>query len=458
MLSPILCNESEARTSTAKACRSATYLVASHAITLHKSNHAERGGYYDNPMDFHRHTLPNGLTLIGETSPSARSVALGFFVKTGSRDETPDVSGVSHFLEHMVFKGTPRRSAFDVNIDFDRIGANYNAFTSEENTVFYACVLPEYLPRAADILADILRPSLRAEDFDMEKNVIIEEIGMYDDRPMWATYDKSRKGYFGDHPLGNSILGTADSIRQLARERMHDYFNRRYVAPNITVTVAGNFAWPDAVALIEKLCGEWPKGDCARQNIRPTTGNRAFQVIAKEKVAQEHVIIVSPAPAAADRLRHAADTLAMVLGDDSNSRLFWTLVDPGRADSADLSYQDNDGNGAFFTSFTCDPENAKENLGLVLDLFAKVQMESITQAELDTAKSKILSRIVRASERPMGRMQALGMAWTYLGQYRSVDDELRSFDAVSLADIRSLLDQYSFADRAVVALGPLAEM
>src|SRR5215475_6365806 len=120
-------------------------------------------------MQFHREVLPNGLTIVGETNPSARSVALGFFVRTGARDETPDVSGVSHFLEHMVFKGTPRRSAFDVNRDFDRIGADYNAYTSEETTVFHAAVLPEYLPQALDILADILRPSLRNEDFQTEK-------------------------------------------------------------------------------------------------------------------------------------------------------------------------------------------------------------------------------------------------------------------------------------------------
>src|SRR5687768_10605119 len=170
-------------------------------------------------MTFHQHTLPNGLQLIGETSPAAKSVALGFFVRTGARDETPDVSGVTHFLEHMVFKGTPRRTALDVNRDFDRIGANYNAFTSEENTVFYAAILPEYLPQAADVLADILRPSLRTEDFDMEKKVIIEEIGMYDDQPMWSAYDRARKLYFAQHPLGNSVLGTAETITALTRDQ-----------------------------------------------------------------------------------------------------------------------------------------------------------------------------------------------------------------------------------------------
>src|ERR671931_844101 len=186
-------------------------------------------------MAFHQTKLDNGLQVIGESSPSARSVALGFFVRTGARDETAEVSGVTHFLEHMVFKGTPRRTALDVNRDFDRIGAHYNAFTSEENTVFYAAVLPEYLPQAVDILADILRPSLRVEDFDMEKNVIIEEIGMYDDQPMWSAYDNAKRIYFADHPLGNSILGTVQSVSALTRDRMEEYFRRRYVAANVTV-------------------------------------------------------------------------------------------------------------------------------------------------------------------------------------------------------------------------------
>src|SRR5436853_2619391 len=170
---------------------------------------------------FHERKLANGLHLIGETSPSGRSVALGFFVRTGARDESTDVAGVTHFLEHMVFKGTPRRTALDVNRDFDRIGAHYNAFTSEENTVFYAAILPEYLPQAVDILADILRPSLRTDDFDMEKNVIIEEIGMYEDQPMWSAYDHAKRAFFARPPLGNSILGTRYCILDRTRCTIH---------------------------------------------------------------------------------------------------------------------------------------------------------------------------------------------------------------------------------------------
>src|SRR5437868_11701432 len=164
----------------------------------------------------------------------------------------------------MSFKGTPPRSALDVNRDFDRIGADYNAFTSEENTVFHACVLPEYLPQAIDIIADILRPSLRVDDFEMEKKVIIEEIGVYEDQPMWSAYDHAKRVYFAEHPLGNSILGTPESIRALHRDQMYEYFRRRYIAPNITVVAAGHFDWQALVPLVEEHCGGWEDGKARR--------------------------------------------------------------------------------------------------------------------------------------------------------------------------------------------------
>jgi predicted Zn-dependent peptidase len=406
-------------------------------------------------VPFHSQTLANGLRIIGETSPSARSVALGFFVRTGSRDEGGDVSGVTHFLEHMVFKGTPRRTALDVNRDFDRIGAHYNAFTSEENTVFYAAILPEYLPQAVDILADILRPTLRQDDFDMEKNVIIEEIGMYEDQPMWSAYDAAKRAYFGGHPLGNSILGTPDSIRALTRDQMYGYFERRYVAPNITVVAAGRFDWESLVALVEEHCAGWSSGPIGRTDIRETKGSATFQVVTKEKVAQEHVFLISPGPSADSPLRHAADILALAVGDDSGSRLHWALVDPGLADSADTSFHDYEGTGSIYTSFSCDPARVEENLQITRQVLAEVQQQGIAEEELQQAKSKIGSRVVRGSERPMGRMQAIGMAWTYLHQYRTVEDELNAFDAVTLKTIGALLEQYPLDRLTTLALGPL---
>ncbi len=409
-------------------------------------------------MSFHKHTLANGLTIIGEISPSARSVAVGFFVRTGSRDETPSEAGLSHFLEHMVFKGTPRRSALDVNYDFDRIGASYNAYTSEENTVFYAAILPEYLPKAIDILADIMRPSLREDDFTEEKKVILDEIGMYEDQPMFCAYDHARKAFFAAHPLGNSVLGTMDSVGALTPEQMKNYFARRYVAANVTCVLAGNFVWDEAVQQIDKLCGAWSTGEAPREHRNPATPRELLKTITKEKLNQEQVILIAPGPAADTKERYFADTLAMIVGDDTGSRLYWALVDPGKVDSADLSYHDYDGAGAYFGSFSCEPEDTAENLAILRAILADVQRDGVSDEELAIAKSKILSRIVRGSERPMGRMQALGMSWTYLKTYRTVDEELQNFDSVTLKDLRDVLDKYPFDQLTVLALGPLASL
>lgn len=409
-------------------------------------------------MPFHHHQLKNGLTIIGESSPSALSLSLGFFVRTGSRDEPPDVSGVTHFLEHMVFKGTPNRTALEVNLDFDRIGAQYNAYTSEENTVFYAAVLPEYLPQALDLLADILRPSLRQDDFDMEKKVIIEEIGMYEDQPGWSAYDNAKRVFFAEHPLGNSILGTPASITALARDQMAEYFNSRYVAPNITVAAAGRFDFKDLVSRIEDHCGDWPGARAPRQGVRDIAAADRFKLVTKDKVTQEHVYLIAPGPAADSPLRHAADTLTMILGDDSGSRLYWALVDPGHADSADVSFHEYEGAGAFYTSFSCEPARTAKNLAIVQEVLRQVQQDGVSDEELRQARNKILSRVVRGSERPMGRMQAIGMSWTYLGQYRSVDDELKAFQAVTRKKIRQVLDRFPLVETTTVALGPLEKL
>lgn len=409
-------------------------------------------------MPFHSHKLSNGLQLIGETSPSAKSVAVGFFVRTGSRDETPAESGVSHFLEHMMFKGTPHRTAEQVNLDFDRIGASYNAYTSEENTVYYAALLPEYLPRGIDILADILRPSLRQEDFDTEKNVILEEIEMYEDQPGSVAWDRARRLYYQTHPLGNSVLGTKESVRAITRDLMRAYFTRRYAANNIVVSAAGNYDWNRFVGLITDACAGWNTDSVGRDNRTEWSGASALHVLTRAKVQQEYVMFMCGGPPAHSKMRYAADTLALAVGDDSGSRLYWALVDPGHADSADCSFVENDGSGAVYTSLSCEPENTAANIERAAEVLAAVQKGGITDAELHQAKSKILSRVVRGSERPMGRMQAIAAAWTYTGEYRDVDTELANFEAVSLSDIRGYLDAYPINSNTTVAFGPLPEL
>jgi predicted Zn-dependent peptidase len=409
-------------------------------------------------MPFHQTKLANGLQILGETNPSALSVALGFFVRTGARDEVHGESGVTHFLEHMIFKGTEKRDPVQVNRDFDRIGADNNAFTSEESTVFHAAVLPEYVPQALDVLADILRPSLRDADFQTEKNVIKDEIARYEVRPEWAVYDESRKLFFGDHPLGQSILGTRESIDALKRDQMHDYFQRRYVAPNIVAVAAGNFNWNDFVRLVEGHCGKWESGPIGRRGLQEAKHRPGLKVMQREKLNQEYVMMWVPGPAADSPMRYAAHVLTSIIGDSTGSRFFWALVDPGLADSADISFMDYEAAGAYLLSFSCQPEDAKSNLDIVRRILQEIQSKSVTEEELRVARTRMAAREVRGNERTHRRMLSIGHDWVYLNTYRTLDDELASIDAVTLADIRKLLDRYPLQDLMTVALGPLEEI
>ena len=409
-------------------------------------------------MPFHTHALPSGLTLIGETIPSSRSVSLGFFVRTGSRDETPDEAGVSHFLEHMVFKGTPRRTAFDVNRDFDKLGAKYNAYTSEEETVYYASVLPEYLPAVADILADILRPSLRVEDFDTEKQVILEEIKKYDDQPHSVAWDRAKEVYFRGHPLGNSILGTNASVSALTADRMKAYFDRRYAAGNILVAAAGNFDWAEFVRMIAEKTAAWNGATVGPRALTTAAGPGGVHSFQKEGVAQQYVLTLAPAPAADSPLRHAASVLAVALGDDSGSRLHWELVDPGLVESAGCGVDFSHGNGFLAVSVSGDPESAGTNLEIVKKVLGEVQAGGITDEELAQAKTKITSRVVRSSERPMGRMSSIAGAWMYRGEYSDPDAEIARYDAVDLKAIRHYLSEFPVDAITTVGYGPLKEL
>lgn len=405
-------------------------------------------------MAFLTHRLENGLEIIGEPMPTARSVAVGFFVKTGARDEMPSESGVSHFLEHMVFKGTPKRSAQDVNRDFDRIGASHNAYTNEELTVFHAAMLPEYLHTATDILIDILRPSLRQEDFNTEKEVILEEIGMYQDMPGFAASEQARKIYYGTHPLGQSILGSTDSIRELSRDAMQEYFDRRYTAANITIAIAGLFDWSRFIDQIVSSCGHWSSASAPRTNLTRAHGCGGSHVIVKPGVAQEHVLAISPGPAAEDDDRYAAATLAIAIGDDTGSRYYWQLIHEGRVESASCGIDQNMVSGVIASSFSGEPGLAKENLNIIRETLRDVQNRGITAEELATAKSKIASRLVRHSEKPSGRMRAIAAAWIYNHEHPDLDTELARFDAVSLDDIRNMLDRYPLTNCTVIGYGP----
>ncbi len=408
-------------------------------------------------MRFRQTTLDNGLEVIAELNDQAHSVAAGFFVKTGSRDETAELAGVSHFLEHMTFKGTPRRDALAVNHDFDRVGAKHNAQTSEEDTFYHVTCLPEYLPQAFDILADILRPTLREDDFETEKQVIIEEIRMYLDNPMSVAYEAAKTAHFGEHPLGNSILGTVDSVAALRAEQMRDYFARRYCPSNIVLGFAGKARWDELLDLAGRHCGAWQKAVATRQAL-PVRGTRAFKTILREDDQQQTVVGVCDAPPLETEDRYAAYLLATILGDHTGSRLYWTLIDPGLADGAELSYQDYNQAGTFYTFLSCEPGQTQANLAQIGDVYQAVMTDGVTDLELTQAKNKVLARSVLRSERPMGRLASLGFQWMYRHAYLSVEDELEAFSRVSLVDLQRLLREFPLWPMTIVSVGPTTDI
>jgi predicted Zn-dependent peptidase len=408
-------------------------------------------------MQFHNTFLDNGLQVIAELNDQAHSIAAGFLVKTGSRDETPAESGVSHFLEHMTFKGTPRRDALAVNRDFDRVGAKHNAQTSEEDTFYHVTCLPKYLPQSFDVLADILKPSLREEDFETEKKVIIEEIRMYLDSPMSVAYEAAKAAHFGEHPLGQSILGTVESITNLKLSQMLNYVARRYSPANMVLAFAGKSDWKQLLDVAQLHCGDWQGGPASRSAVAPR-GRCAFQAILRPEDQQETLIAVADAPPLESEDRYAAQLLANVLGDHTSSRLYWALIDPGYADGAEMAYMEYNQAGAFFTFLSCAPEHAQENLDRIVALDRQAMSEGLTEDELTRAKNKVLARSVLRSERPMGRLTSLGFHWAYRQEYQSVADELESFARVTLDDVRRVLDTWPLQPMTVVSVGPTTDV
>jgi predicted Zn-dependent peptidase len=256
-------------------------------------------------IEFRHATLDNGLSVVAEVNPRAHSAAIGYYVKTGARDEPSPLMGVSHFLEHMIFKGTATRTAAEVDRDFDDLGAHHNAFTSSEMTAFYAHVLPEHLEAAQSILADIMRPALRAEDFDAEKKVILEEIAMYDDYPFFLLYEQALEAYFGSHRLSHRVLGTNDTITAMARDDMASYFQHHYSADNTSVVMAGRLDFDAMVERIGRECADWPRTGVGRTQ-DPFTLTPGEFALTSDRINAHYLLMLLPAPPVQNDRRYAA--------------------------------------------------------------------------------------------------------------------------------------------------------
>jgi predicted Zn-dependent peptidase len=404
-------------------------------------------------MEFKKKKLANGLNLIGEVNKSAKSAAVGFFVKTGARDESKEINGVSHYLEHMLFKGTEKLSALEVNEAFDRTGAQFNAFTSEENTVFFAAVLPEYLEEVTGLWTELMRPALRNEDFDIEKNVIKEEIAMYKDLPSFDAMERCRSLHFDSHPCGNSVLGSGESIDNLTAEQMRDYFANRYAPNNMVLACAGNFEWDQICSIAQNSCSKWQKQVTSRK-LEHFGGSKKKERVEKSNLAREHICLMSPSVSAKDPRRFAASLLGVIVGDDVGSRYFWELVDKALAEAAAMQFGAMDGTGTFCSYIRCSSENVRKVLNTVKSIFRSLSKNGITDDELRKAKNKILSALVIKNELPMGRLIDLGFNWTYLEQYRTIEDDISAIRAVTVDDVHSLIEQFNPGDFTQFSIGP----
>ena len=383
---------------------------------------------------FQETTLDNGLRIVAETSSSAVSAAIGFFVKTGARDEVASLMGVSHFLEHMMFKGTDTRSAEQVDLAFDDLGAQHNAFTSSEMTAFWGASLPESIVEVHDILADILRPALRQEDFDAEKNVILEEIAMYEDQPFWVLYEQAMEQYYGSHPLGFRVLGTLETIKNMQRDSMQEYFDHRYSADNTIITMTGNIDFDAMVETITNKCGAWQKTGATREQVAVSRTGGICEVTIPQ-LRQHYVIMVMPSVTAQDELRYASTALASILGGGDGSRLYWSLVDKGLAEEAGANVDPSDGYGEQLAYAVCTPENAKQVTEILQDELSNITSE-LTEADLARVVAKAATSAAVGSEIPAGRMQRLGSLLTTTGIYSSLEEELQKLESLVIDDLR----------------------
>ena len=408
---------------------------------------------------FHTHRLPNGLQIVAQPMPDFESVAVSFYVRTGSRDEPdPSIAGVSHFLEHMAFKGTKTLDWQDITLEFNKIGAELNAFTSQEATVFFARVLGEYVERAVELLSDMMYPRLAESDFETEKEVIINEIARSEDQPYNLAYRRMMQNYFGSYPLGHDVLGTRDSIRNMRIEQMRDYWNRRYAANNLILAIAGNFDWEHIVRLAEKYCSSWRTGDAGR-NVEPYEPARAINdITVDEKLKQQIMIISMPAVDVQDPDYYAASLGGSILGDSDGSRLYWNIYQKGLAESASAGIIAMEGTGMMILEANSTPQEAPRVLKLLRAELDSLLEDGVHEDELRRAKDKWISSLVLSSESTFFRMRSLASDWVTEGRLLSVDEEVERIEKVTKEDVIRSLRRFPMREKQVLTtLGPLSE-
>jgi predicted Zn-dependent peptidase len=411
-----------------------------------------------------RTVLPGGLRVVTESMPTVRSVAVGMWVGIGSRDEAPEHTGATHFLEHLLFKGTPRRDALEISAAIEGIGGEINAFTAKEYTCYYARVLDEDLPLAIDVLADVVTSSLiTPEDVESERGVILEEIAMHDDDPSDMVHEQFAAELYGDTPIGRPILGTVESINALGRDRIVEYYRRYYRPPQTVVSVAGNVDHERVVELVAAayqragaLDGDTPPAPPRTSG--PGVASRSGVRVVDRPTEQANLVLGTTGLARTDDRRFALGVLNAALGGGMSSRLFQEIREKrGLAYSAYSFTSQYADTGQFGIYVGCLPTKIDDVLKICRDEVARVVAEGFTEEELVCGKGQMRGGLVLGLEDTGSRMSRIGKSELVYDSLMPVDEVLRRIDAVTPEDIAAVAADVLNRPLTLAVIGPYGD-
>jgi predicted Zn-dependent peptidase len=412
-------------------------------------------------MTLRKTVHPSGLRIVTEEIPNVRSAAFGIWVNVGSRDESPSVAGASHFLEHLLFKGTKTRTALDISSSIEAVGGEMNAFTSKEYTCFYARVIDADLSLAIDVISDLITSSLgRPEDVDAERKVVLEEISMRDDDPSDLVHDLFAETFFGDTPVGRPILGTVESITSLSRNSIFNYYKKRYLPEDIVIAIAGNIKHQKVIDAVLKAMSRDGFLDESKSEFKMRStakvkrrGERIGLI--HRKTEQAHLFLGVDGVARDDQRRFAMSVLSAALGGGMSSRLFQEIREKrGLAYSVYSYAQQFAGTGALGFYAGCNPSKATEVISLIREVLNDVAVNGLTHEELLRAQGAVKGTLVLSQEDTGSRMSRIGKSELVHGEIQSFDEILGAITKVSSSEIRELAGEFLTKSPTLAIIGP----
>ena len=407
-----------------------------------------------------RTVLPNGLTVLSEFMPGVRSIAFGAWVRSASIHEPAERMGVSHLLEHMVFKGTPTRSAKEIALSLEVLGGSLDAYTAREHTAYQARVLDEHLEQAADVIADLVfRPTLRSADLRLERKVVLEEISMVDDTPDDLVFELHNEAMWGAHPYGYSILGTRDSVRSLGVRELRELHARAYHPPHIVVAASGNVEHDRLLDVLERTgWGRVPRGDDTPIVSPPPVAAPVMTTHVDRDSAQTHIVFGSASVPHADPRRYALTLVSMLMGGGMSSRLFQRVREElGLAYSVYTFQSFHVDTGVHGVYVGTAPETASAAADAIREELARLAAEGLPETELEAGKSQLKGQIMLSLESVSSRMYRAAALELYGEPYKPLDEVLADVDRIGLEEVAGVCRDF-FAPEAqtVLSLGPRA--